>query len=147
MKLTKSQLKRIIKEELGQIMGEEEQLTLPGVAPEAGTDSNSLMYSAFSYIDSKLDQNPELSGPDGDPYEVLLGLMQDHHFVFGIFVYRFKTGSEPRIKRRPRWRSFWSDARFDARSSFFGVNADFVQTGRWFSAFWESSRRCTQRYI
>ena len=80
MKLTKTQLKRIIKEELGQIMGEEEQLTLPGVASEAGTDSNSLMYSAFSYIDSKLDQNPELSGPDGDPYEVLLGLMQDHHF-------------------------------------------------------------------
>ena len=64
MKITKSQLKRIIKEELGQVMGEEEQLTLPGVAPEADTDSNSLMYSAFSYIDSKLMQ----------------GLMRDHHF-------------------------------------------------------------------
>jgi len=80
MKLTKTQLKRIIKEELGQIMGEEEQLTLPGVAPEADTDSNSLMYSAFSYIDSKLDQNPELSGPDGDPSGVMQDLMRDHHF-------------------------------------------------------------------
>ena len=114
MKLTKTHLKRIIKEELGEMSAMEappapplpieltrEQIewldivveTFDGpdsdiqmqqsildalraggqkTAPEPDTDPNSLIHSAFSYVDSKLDANPELKMGD---------MMQDPNFA------------------------------------------------------------------
>ena len=59
MKITKSQLKKIIKEEL------EGQLPLPGMADAVGVkDANVAMDALFQYIDNLMDQNPDANPED-----------------------------------------------------------------------------------
>jgi hypothetical protein len=118
MKITKSQLKKIIKEEL------EGQLPLPGMAAYVrDADPNNAMLSLFQYVDNLIDQNP-----DADP-EDFYGTMYFYEKMFkptAEILVRDMIGSIASAKARQNIEEVLRDAIVDFSKMDSAQRKDYI---------------------